>query len=408
MSAEARSAGSPRYGFSMAVKLAGSVAAVTAASLLVWALGSFAPPLSAGTLVAGQYEVKGALAHGGLGWIYLAVDRNVDDRWVVLKGLLDADAPDAVGIVDVEKRFLATVDHPGIVSIHNFVEHHDRAGNPMGFIVMEYVGGSSLKQIMEDRRHEDGTLDPLPVPQAIAYALEVLPALGYLHGQGLAYCDFKPDNVMQSDEQLKLIDLGATVAMDDDDAVIYGTRGYQAPEIARTGPTVATDVYTVGRTLAILVTDFPQTNGRASGQLPGPKEVPVFAQHESLYRAILRATDTDAAKRFPSMDELADQLTGVLHEIAAADSGNQQPRLSTHFSPQRAIYGAGWDVPLTVTSVIAAVGEQVDRDQEQHDARQEAPGPFLIVGNEVGLGEPPGIAQKIEPVWILIARHPCS
>src|SRR6185312_1438236 len=67
------------------------------------------------------------------------------------------------------------------------------------------------------------------------------------------------------------------------------------------------------------------------------------------------ATDTDAAKRFPSMDEFADQLTGVLHEIAAADSGKQQPRLSTHFSPQRAIYGAGWDVPLTVTSVIAAL-----------------------------------------------------
>ena len=54
---------------------------------------SFAPPLSAGTLVAGQYEVKGALAHGGLGWIYLAVDRNVDDRWVVLKGVLDAERP---------------------------------------------------------------------------------------------------------------------------------------------------------------------------------------------------------------------------------------------------------------------------------------------------------------------------
>ena len=56
------------------------------------------------------------------------------------------------------------------------------------------------------------------------------------------------------------------------------------------------------------------------------------------------------------MYELADQLTGVLHEIAAADSGTPHPRLSTHFSPQRAIYGAGWDVPLTVASVIAALG----------------------------------------------------
>ena len=131
---------------------------------------SFLPKLTPGTLVAGQYEVRGCLAHGGLGWIYLATDRNVDDRWVVLKGLLDADAPEAIGIVDVEKRFLATVDHPGIVSIHNFVEH---AGT-QGFIVMEYVGGSSLKQIMEARRRDDGHLEPLPVAQAIAYALEVL------------------------------------------------------------------------------------------------------------------------------------------------------------------------------------------------------------------------------------------
>jgi hypothetical protein len=45
------------------------------------------------SLVAGQYQVAGALAHGGLGWIYLARDRNVSDRWVVLKGLLNAGDP---------------------------------------------------------------------------------------------------------------------------------------------------------------------------------------------------------------------------------------------------------------------------------------------------------------------------
>ena len=192
--------------------------------------------------------------------------------------------------------------------------------------------------------------------QAVAYIVEIAPALGYLHEEGLAYCDFKPDNVMQSDEQLKLIDLGATVAMDDDDAVIYGTRGYQAPEIAWTGPTVASDVYTVGRTLAVLVMDFPQRTAASPSSCPAPRTVPVFAQHESLYRAILRATDSDPERRFPSMDELADQLTGVLHEIAAADSDHPQPRISSHFSPQRAIYAAGWDVALSTESVIAALG----------------------------------------------------
>jgi serine/threonine-protein kinase PknG len=311
---------------------------------------SFVPKLSRGDLVGGQYEVRGCIAHGGLGWIYLAIDRNVHNRWVVLKGLVHSGDADAMATAAAEALALAEVEHPNIVRIHNFVEHKDSEGSTVGYIVMEYVGGTSLKQI---RQAHGG---PLPPDQAVAYIVEIAPALGYLHDEGLAYCDFKPDNVMQSDEQLKLIDLGATVAMDDDDAVIYGTRGYQAPEIAWTGPTVATDVYTVGRTLAVLVMDFPQDNGRFAGQLPGPESVPVFAQHESLYRAILRANDSAPERRFPSMDELADQLTGVLHEIAAADTDHPQPRISSHFSPQRAIYAAGWDVALSTESVIAALG----------------------------------------------------
>lgn len=310
---------------------------------------SFVPRLSRGELVGGQYEVRGCIAHGGLGWIYLAIDRNVHNRWVVLKGLVNSADADAMATAEAEALALAEVEHPNIVRIHNFVQHKDSTGAAMGYIVMEYVGGTSLKEI---RKAHDG---PLPPAQAVAYIVEIAPALGYLHEQGLAYCDFKPDNVMQSDEQLKLIDLGATVAMDDDDAVIYGTRGYLAPEIGLTGPTVATDIYTVGRTLAVLVADIPQ-DSRFVADLPGPDTVPVFAEHESLYRAILRATDADPANRFPSMEELADQLTGVLHEIVAADSGTPQPRLSTHFSPQRAIYGAGWNAPLTVASVIAALG----------------------------------------------------
>jgi serine/threonine-protein kinase PknG len=311
---------------------------------------SFVPKLVRGDLVGGQYEIQGCIAHGGLGWIYLAIDRNVHNRWVVLKGLVNSGDADAMAVAEAEALALAEVEHPNIVRIYNFVEHVDSAGVAVGYIVMEYVGGTSLKEIRKARNA------PLPPDWAVAYIVEIAPALGYLHEQGLAYCDFKPDNVMQTDEQVKLIDLGATVAMDDDNCVIYGTRGYQAPEIARTGPTVASDVYTVGRTLAVLVMDVPQNNGCLVDQLPGPETVPVFAQHDSLYRAILRATDADPERRFESMEELADQLTGVLHEIAAADTGTPRPRTSTHFSPQRAVFGAGWGVPLTPASVIAALG----------------------------------------------------
>ena len=81
----------------------------------------FAAKLKAGDLVAGQYDVAGALAHGGMGWIYLARDRNVSGRWCVLKGLLDTADPDAAEAAVAEQRFLAEVRHPAIVGIHNFV-----------------------------------------------------------------------------------------------------------------------------------------------------------------------------------------------------------------------------------------------------------------------------------------------
>ena len=144
--------------------------------------------------VAGQYEVVGCLAHGGMGWVYLAKDRNVSDRWVVLKGLLNAGDPDATAAALAERRFLAEVEHPNIVKIFNFVEYESS-----GYIVMEYVGGQNLKQILAARREANGNEpDPLPVTQAIAYMLEILPALGYLHELGLVYCDFKLDNVIQT------------------------------------------------------------------------------------------------------------------------------------------------------------------------------------------------------------------
>jgi len=310
---------------------------------------SFVPKLSRGDLVGGQYEVQGCIAHGGLGWIYLAIDRNVKDRWVVLKGMLNSGDAEAMAVAEAEVLALAGVEHSNIVRIYNFVQHPDAGGIPVGYIVMEYVGGKSLKQMRKDLN------GPLPPDQAVAYMVEIIPALGYLHSQGLAYCDFKPDNVMQTEDQLKLIDLGAVIRMDDEESAIYGTAGYQAPEIAETGPTVASDVYTVGRTLAVLVMDVPQEKGRFVEQLPGPATVPMLAKHESLYLAILRATDRDETRRFASMEELADQLTGVLHEIAAVNKDTERPRMSSFFSPQRGIFGAGADKPVDAAQVIAAL-----------------------------------------------------
>jgi serine/threonine-protein kinase PknG len=296
---------------------------------------SFVPKLQAGNIVHGQYEVVGCLAHGGLGWIYLAVDRAVSDRWVVLKGLLDTGDQDAMAAAISERRFLAEIEHSNIVRIYNFVEHLDqRTGSLDGYIVMEYVGGKSLKEIANSRRTPDGRRDPLPVEQACAYGIEALEALGHLHSRNLLYCDFKVDNAIQTEDQLKLIDMGAVRRMDDDESAIYGTVGYQAPEVAEIGPSVASDLYTVARTLAVLTFDFQGYTSVFVDSLPDPDTTEVFRRYESFYRLLVRATDPDPARRFASAQEMSEQLTGVLREVVALQTGRPRPALSTLFGPE--------------------------------------------------------------------------
>ncbi|MET9775618.1 tetratricopeptide repeat protein [Streptomyces sp. NPDC006367] len=296
---------------------------------------SFVPKLRAGDVVHGQYEVAGCLAHGGLGWIYLAVDRAVADRWVVLKGLLDTGDQDAMAAAISERRFLAEIEHANIVRIYNFVEHLDqRTGSLDGYIVMEYVGGKSLKEIANARRTPEGRRDPLPVEQACAYGIGALEALGHLHSRNLLYCDFKVDNAIQTEDQLKLIDMGAVRHVDDDESAIYGTIGYQAPEVVDVGPSVASDLYTVGRTLAVLTFDFQGYTTVYADSLPDPDGIDVFRRYESFYRLLVRATDPDPARRFASAEEMAEQLTGVLREVVSLQTGRARPALSTLFGPE--------------------------------------------------------------------------
>ncbi|MDC2949209.1 serine/threonine-protein kinase [Streptomyces heilongjiangensis] len=314
---------------------------------------SFVPKLHAGDIVRGQYEVVGCLAHGGLGWIYLAIDRAVSDRWVVLKGLLDTGDQDAMAAAISERRFLAEIEHSNIVRIYNFVEHLDqRTGSLDGYIVMEYVGGKSLKEIANGRRTPDGRRDPLPVEQACAYGIEALEALGHLHSRNLLYCDFKVDNAIQTEDQLKLIDMGAVRRMDDDESAIYGTVGYQAPEVADVGPSVASDLYTVARTLAVLTFDFQGYTNVFVDSLPDPDTIEVFRQYESFYRLLVRATDPDPARRFASAQEMSEQLTGVLREVVSLQTGRARPALSTLFGPE---------VRVTDTELFARLDGDVSR-----------------------------------------------
>ncbi|MCB0999997.1 MAG: protein kinase [Acidimicrobiales bacterium] len=278
----------------------------------------FDPKLSPGTLLGGQYEIVGCLAHGGMGWIYLARDRNVNDRWVVVKGLLNAGDPDAFRAAVAEKQFLAEVEHPVIVEIYNFVAAADGAS----YIIMEYVGGQSLNNLLKSRMKDaGGRFSPIPVDQALAFMIEVLPAFSYLHGLGLLYCDFKPANVIQVGDGIKLIDLGGVRRIDDDVTPIYGTVGFQAPEVPADGTSIASDIYTVARTLAVLIFEFKGYQNQYVDRLPSPDEVPLFVEHDSLYRLLLRATAPRPEDRFHSAEELRQQMLGVLREVSATTAG---------------------------------------------------------------------------------------
>ncbi|MGH3437648.1 MAG: tetratricopeptide repeat protein [Sciscionella sp.] len=302
---------------------------------------SFSPKLFAGDLVAGQYEVLGCLAHGGLGWIYLATDRNVSDRWVVLKGLIDTGDPSAMAAAVAEQQFLAEVEHPNIVKIYNFVQHPDpQTGNQVGYIVMEYIGGQSLREAGLSNKDATGKHAPLPLAQVLAYGLEMLPALGYLHNTGLLYCDLKPDNVIQTHEGLKLIDLGAVRRIDDWDSPIFFTSGYSAPELATDGPSIASDIYTVGRMLAVMSFDFGGYTSKFQYSLPGRDAVPLFALFESYYRLLRRATDPKPERRFNSCEEMADQLLGVLREVIALSTKEPRPGRSAAFGAELRTFGS--------------------------------------------------------------------
>lgn len=117
--------------------------------------GTAPPTLKAGDIIAGQYEILGPIAHGGLGWVYIAVDHNVADRYVVLKGMMATKNEQERAVAESERAFLADITHPGIVKIFNFI---DDPRSPGGFIVMEYVGGPSLRA--QRRKLASGLLEP--------------------------------------------------------------------------------------------------------------------------------------------------------------------------------------------------------------------------------------------------------
>ena len=277
--------------------------------------------LSVGQILNSKYKIVKEIGAGGMGAVFLAED-TVLKRQVVIKALLSEDDPDLVEQSVKEREFLAAIKHANIVSIYDFITM-----NRKGYIVMEYVHGQTLEDLLLARGK------PLPVAEAIGYILGILPAFAYLAKLDLVYCDFKPQNMMveqlkDGNQIVKLIDMGTVIKYEPRPKDVYGTHGFYAPEAVK-HPSSQTDLYSICRTLAYLVSLMDLANPMFG--MPIVENYRVFRDYPALYRLLVKGTHSKPEQRFQSADELADQLRGVLRQIVGGKAS--EPIASRLFAP---------------------------------------------------------------------------
>jgi WD40 repeat protein len=348
----------------------GTVAAGPKEALDRFDLAFLEPPTQAGSLGRlGQYEVLDVLGGGAFGIVLRARDETLQ-RVVALKVL----APQVAATSPARKRFLrearsyAAIRHDHVVQVHAVVEQ------PLPYLVMEFIPGETLQQLLD-------RTGPLDAPEIVRIGRQIAEGLAAAHATGLIHRDVKPANVLIEsgpERRVKLTDFGLARAADDasisQSGLVAGTPLYMAPEQAR-GEALdhRADLFSLGSVLYALCTGRPPF--RAGGTLavlnrvcedtPRPIREVIPETPDWLADLVGRLHAKDPAERFQSAREVADLLRRYETELAA--HGNVVAAPARPARPKR------WPPALLVAAlaVVLIVGLILDLARWWPDAPGE-------------------------------------
>jgi serine/threonine-protein kinase len=317
---------------------------------------------------AGRNEIGELLGRGGMAEVHTGHDTRLG-RTVAVKMLRPDLARDPTFQVRFrrEAHSAASLNHPAVVAVYDTGEDQF-AGNPVPYIVMEYVEGSTLRDLLASG-------SKLVPERALEIVDGVLAALAYSHQQGIVHRDIKPANVMLTKAgEVKVMDFGIARAMDDMGATmtqtsaVIGTAQYLSPEQARGQQVDArSDLYSTGCLLYELLTGRPPFVGDSpvSVAYQHVREEPVPPSRidpdltPAVDAVVLRALAKDREQRYQSADEMR-------RDIAAARAGRP---VAPVIPPAQATQAMSHTTVLPGTATIPAVGSGPGAHRDDKDGR---------------------------------------